>query len=232
MPSTPPPALPSSRQRTLADRRLPSALAGLLLMVLITTALAWTFLGLSLRSLESVFRDRVEALALIHAVNDELQHAVSAMAVKAERGAVSADSAESVVRAAHARADSSWTAYLATWFTPAESTLVQRITPTIDAGFVQAERLADTLHLNDRVRLSAFLDGGFFPALDAFSASLRELVSLQVRVTQEAYDVSRARFGIARQAFIGAVVAACVLILVALLAGSKRTNIPIRRWGR
>lgn len=224
--------LPSSRQRELANRRLPSALAGLLALVLITTGLAWTFLGLSLRSLESVFKDRVEALALIHTVNDELQHAVSDMAVKAERGTVSADSAERIVRTAQARADSSWTAYLATWFTPAEAEMVERITPTIAAGFAQAQHLADTIRMNDRARLSSFLDGAFFPALDATSAALRELVALQVRVTQDAYDVSRARFGIARQAFIGAVVAACVLILVALLAGSQRTNIPVRRWGR
>ncbi len=224
--------VPSSRQRGLADRRLPSALAGLLALVLVTTGLAWTFLGLSLRSLESVFKDRVEALALIHSVNDEIQNAVTDMAVKAERGKVPADSAERTVRAAQARADSAWTAYLATWFTPAESVLVERIAPIVTAGFVQAQQLADTIRLNDRERLSIFLDAEFSPALDASGAALRELVDLQVRVSREAYDVSRARFDIARQAFIGAVVTACVLILVALLAGSKRTNLPVRRWGR
>lgn len=225
-------AEPSSRQRAAADRRLPSALAGLLAIVLVTTGLAWTFLGLSLRSLESVFKDRVEALALIHTVNDELQHAVSDMAVKAERGVVTFDSAQSVVLASRARAESAWTAYLGTWFTPAESTLVERIKPTIDAGFQQAQQLADTVGDGDRQHLTAFLNNGFFPALDASSEALRELVGLQVRVTREAYDVSRARFGIARRAFIGAIVAACVLIMIALLASSKRTNIPVRRWMR
>jgi hypothetical protein len=70
------------------------------------------------------------------------------------------------------------------------------------------------------------------PELDALSAGVREIVALQVRVTQEAYDLSRARYGIAGQAFLGAIVGACVLVLVALLAGGRRSPIPLRRWGR
>jgi hypothetical protein len=215
-----------------ADRRLPSALIGLLAVVLVTTGLAWGFLGLSLRSLESVFHDRVEALALLHTVNDDMSHTLVDMAVKVDRGLVSSDSALVAVRGARERAESSWDAYLKTWFTPAESTLVVQITPTIQHGFVVAQRLQDTLTAPDRASLTQFINGDFFPAFDAFSQSLRELVALQVRVTREAYTVSRARFGVARQAFLGAIVAACVLVMVALLAGTRRTTSPVRRWTR
>ncbi len=223
---------PSSRQRRLAERRLPSALAGLLAIVLVTTGLGWAFLGLSLRSLESVFHDRVEVLAFLHTMNDEMQHRLADMAIKAERGVVPMDSAAASVRVARERAQAAWDAYLLTWFTPAEADLVERITPTIEAGFGLATRLADTLAAGERTHVAAFLDGVFFTELDAFSDALRELVALQVRVTQDAYELSRARFGIAKQAFIGTVVAACVLVLVGLLASSRRTNMPIRRWTR
>jgi predicted RecB family endonuclease len=222
----------SSRQRQAADRRLPQALAGLLGIVLVTTGLAWVFLGLSLRSLESVFHDRVEALALLHTVNDELQHLVADVAIRAERGVVTTDSAAVTVRAAQVRADSAWQAYLRTWFTPAESTMVARISPVIATGIAAAGHLGDTLAVGDRDHVSRFLEGQVFGELDALSASLRELVSLQVGVTREAYDLSRARYRLAGRAFLGAVIGASVLVLVALLAGGRRSPIPVRRWTR
>lgn len=222
----------SSRQRQSAQRRLPQALAGLLAIVLVTTGLGWAFLGLSLRSLESVLNDRVEALALLHTVNDEMQHLVADVAIKAERGAVPYDSAARTVREAQARADSAWQAYLRTWFTAAESSLVTRVQPVVAHGFAQAAHLADTLSVGDRAQIARFLDGEVFGDLDALSAGVREIVALQVRVTQEAYALSRARYSIAGQAFLGAVVGACVLVLVALLAGGRRSPIPLRRWGR
>lgn len=227
-----PPAEASSRQRKTADRRLPQALAGLLVLVLLTTGLGWAFLGGSLRSLESVFRDRVEALALLHTVNDEMQHLVTDMAVKAERGVVSRDSAAGVIRASRSRADSAWRAYLQTRFTPAESVLVTRVTPSVERGFAQATVLADSLAASTASPLAPWLETDVMPDLDALSSAMREIVALQVRVTQEAYDQSRARYGIAGQAFLGAIVGACVLVLVALLAGGRRSPIPLRRWRR
>lgn len=227
-----PAAEASSRQRQSADRRLPQALAGLLVLVLLTTGLGWAFLGGALRSLESVFRDRVEALALLHTVNDEMQHLVTDMAVKAERGVVGRDSAVRVIRVSRSRADSAWRAYLATRFTPAESLLVARVRPAVDRGFAQASVLADSLALGASTPLAPWLEREIMPDLDALSSAVREIVALQVRVTQEAYDQSRARYGIAGQAFVGAIVGACVLVLVALLAGRRRGPIPLRRWRR
>ena len=225
-----PSELPSSRQRALADRRLPSALIGLLAIVMVTTGLAWTFLGLSMRSLESVLHDRVEALALLHTVNDEMQHLIADMAIKADRGVIPLDSASANARGAGERANASWNTYMETWFTPEEAELVTRITPAIERGFLQSQLLADTLARGDREALSEFLDGSFFPDLDLFSASLRELVALQVRVTQDAHALSRARFNVAGRAFIGAAIAAMALVIVALLAASRRTPHSTRRW--
>lgn len=227
-----PPTEASSRQRQTADRRLPQALAALLGLVLFTIGLGWVFLGGALRSLESVFRDRVEALALLHTVNDEMQHLVADVALKAERGAVERDSAARVIRASQARADSAWQAYLLTRFTPAESVLVRRVAPAVTRGFTQAALLADSLDHGAAERLAPLLDRDVLPDLDALSAGVREIVALQVRVTQEAYELSRARYNIAGQAFLGAIVGACVLVLVALLAGGRRGPIPLRRWRR
>ncbi len=227
-----PDTLPSSRQRAAPNRRLPSALAGLLGLVLVTTVFAWAFLGLSLRSLESVMHDRVEALALLHTVNDEMQHVVVDLAVRAEHHNVAPDSAALLVMAARERAADAWAAYRLTWFTEAESEMVARIAPTIEGGFASAARLGAGLAGGEAQDIASLMDEPFFAELDAFSASLRELVSLQVSVTREAYDVSAARYSIAGQAFLGAVVAACALVLVALLAGPKRVGIPIRRWLR
>jgi hypothetical protein len=232
MPPPGPSAEASSRQRETADRRLAQALAGLLVLVLLTIGLGWAFLGGALRSLESVFRDRVEALALLHTVNDEMQHLVTDIAVKVERGVVSADSAAGVIRASRARADAAWQAYLVTRFTPAESALVARVAPAVAQGFAQATVLADSLEHGATANLAPLLEHHVMPELDALSAGVRDIVALQVRVTQEAYDLSRARYGIAGQAFLGAIVGACVLVLVALLAGGRRSPIPLRRWGR
>jgi hypothetical protein len=225
-----PPTEASSRQRRTADRRLPQALAGLLVLVLLTTGLGWVFLGGALRSLESVFRDRVEALALLHTVNDEMQHLVTDMAVKVERGAVSRDTAARVIRQSHTRADSAWQSYLRTRFTPAESLLVARVSPAVEAGFSRAVVLADSLSHGTSAPLAPWLETVVMPDLDALSAAVREIVALQVRVTQDAYTQSRARYDIAGRAFLGAIVGACVLVLVALLAGARRSPIPLRRW--
>lgn len=222
----------SSRQRHGADRRLPQALAGLLVIVLATTGLAWVLLGLSLRSLESVFHDRVEALALLHTVNDELQHVVTDVAVRSEYGALRGDSAATSVRAARSRADDAWQTYLRTRFTPAESLLVRRLTPHVATGLAAADRLADTLATGEQGPATRVLNRDVFADLDSLSTNLRELVALQVGVTREAYALSRARYRLAGQAFLGAVVGACVLVLVALLAGGRRSPIPVRRWTR
>jgi hypothetical protein len=205
-------------------------LAGLLAIVLATTAMSWLLLGLSLRSLESVFHDRVEALALLHTVNDELQHVVSDVAVRAEHGTMRGDQAAERVRSARARADAAWATYLRTRFTAAESLLVQRVTPHVHAGFEAATRLADTLAVGERGPVTRVLDRETFAELDSLSMNLRDLVALQVGVTRDAYAVSRARYRLAGQAFLGAVVGACVLVLVALLAGGRRSPIPVRRW--
>lgn len=200
--------------------------------MLVTTGLAWTFLGLSLKALESVLRDRVEALALIHTVNDEMQHLMADMVIKADRGVVSPDSASRTVRGARDRAQAAWNTYLDTWFTEEEAELVERIKPTIETGFTSAGALADTLDAGGQQRLTPFLDGSFFPELTAFSLSLRELVALQVSVTRESHALSQARFRIAGSAFLGAIIAACALIMVALLAGAHRTTQATRRWSR
>jgi hypothetical protein len=220
----------SSRQRRSADRRLPQALAGLLAIVLLTSGLAWAFLGMALRSLETVLHDRVEALALLHTVNDELQHLVADVAVRAERGVLPMDSAAAVVRGARARADRAWQAYLGTWFTPAESLMVARIAPAVQLGIERAAQLVDTLDARAPAAIERFLDRAVGPDLDVVSTALRELVALQVGVTRDAYAVARARHTIAGQAFVGAVVAASVLVLVALLAGGRRSRVPLRRW--
>lgn len=220
----------SSRHRQGADRRLPQALAGLPAIVLATTAFGWLLLGLSLRSLETVFHDRVEALALLHTVNDELQHVVSDVAVRAEHGTVTGDSAARSIRAARARADVAWRAYLRTRFTAAESSLVRRVAPHVHTGLDAAHQLADTLASGERGPVTRVLEREVFSDLDSLSSNLRELVALQVGVTREAYAVSRARYRLAGQAFLAAVVSACVLVLAALLAGGRRGPIPVRRW--
>lgn len=231
-----PPPVPSSRarakERTLRDRRLPSALAGLLVLVVVTTALAWAFLGLSLRSLESVLHDRVEALALLHTMNDAMRHVVVDVAIRAEYDSLPVDSMARLVRGASDEAGVAWRTYRTTWFTEAETELVDRIAPTIQRGFSEADRLSDALADGDRSSVHALLDEHFFQGLDEFSAVLRELVALQVRVTQDAYELSAARFRIAGQAFLGTVVAACALVLVALVSGRGPLGIPIRRWAR
>lgn len=204
------------------DRRLPSALAGLLGLVLVTTAFAWAFLGLSLRSLETVLHDRVEVLALLHTMNDEMQHVLVNVAVRAEYRDLSADSASTLVDGARTRASQAWDAYRLTWFTDAETELVDRITPTIEAGLAEAGRMRDALAGGNPADVAALMDERFFVGFDAYSASLRELVALQVGVSRDAYELSAARYRIAGQAFLGAIVAACALVLVALITSRGR----------
>jgi hypothetical protein len=196
--------------------------AGLSVVALVSSASSWIALSLAQRSLESVWHDRVEALAFLHETTLPLERTVPmALTRGAEDNAVVA----ARVRAARVAADSAWTRYLATTLTPEEARTMRETTPAVTRAFAAADTLAamlgaDTAGVEVPVR--------FARAIDELAAAVERLVAIQRPITRQQVEDARARHELAR-AMLVASVAATFLLLIAVLATTRGGRMPWRR---
>lgn len=223
------------------QRRVVQLIAWLSLVALLSTASSWAALALALRSLESVWHDRVEALAFLHETMLPLERAVPAL-LTARSGSVKSDerTSDSVtvraadverLRVARAGAADAWRRYLATTLTAEEARITREVRPAVERALGAADSLATTLaHPDAATRASAFelLRGVVLPTFEASTLGLERLVALQRTETRQQVELARARYGLARTTLTASVVAT-LLMLTAVLATTRGARTPWRR---
>ena len=187
-------------------------------LLLIATALSWGALGYALKSLESVWQDRVEALAELYETSAPYYRALPTLSELGHPVAMdSAAAALSVARTESARA---WKAYLNTTLTEAEVALVNGTTAPVAELQSGASTVEAVLRAGDHAGLVSRMDSVFLPSLAAVAKRMEGLVALQRTVTSERVTEARRRYQLARGLLIGSGVLAVGLVIVGI--GSMR----------
>ena len=216
-PGPPEPEAPGpSVQR--AERRLAAILTTLASIVLVTVAITWGTLALALRTLESTWHDRVEALEFLYGSVTPLERTVASVAApksaELEKIASRVDSASAASRA-------SWQRYMVTSFTDDERRLVDDITPTFDRVYRSSDSLTATLRARDTVR-APDMSREYLHAVAALSGGIEPLVRLQARVTRELVQSARRRQLVARSMLVVSAIATVGLVAAALRGARRR----------
>ncbi|MEO7998067.1 MAG: Tar ligand binding domain-containing protein [Gemmatimonadaceae bacterium] len=190
------------------------------LLLLATTALSWGALGYALKSLESVWQDRVEALAELHETSAPFYRTLPSLS---ELGhPVAMDSAAAAMSQARAESSRAWKAYLGTTLTEAEVALVNRTTGPVAELQEGAAGIEQVLRAGDHAGLVSRMDSVFLPRLAAVAKRMEGLVALQQTVTRERVAEAQRRHQLARGLLIGSGVLAAVLMVVGFGSFRKR----------
>lgn len=190
------------------------------ILLLITTALSWGALGYALQSLESVWQDRVEALAELHETSAPFYRALPTLS---ELGhPVAMDSAAAAMSQARSESSRAWKAYLGTTLTEAEVALVNRTTGPVAELQEGAAGVEQVLRAGDHVGLVSRMDSVFLPRLATVAKRMEGLVALQQTVTRERVAEAQRRHQLARGLLIGSGALAAVLIAMGLGSFSRR----------
>jgi hypothetical protein len=198
-------------------------LAGLAVVVLLTSMLTWGALALALRGLESVWHDRVEALEFIHGVVTPIERTVP---VIARRLPADLDATAAMLDSARESSIEHWGRYLATYFTTEESRLAGEVAVQLESVHASMRTLSQQLRASDTAGLERTVDDAFLPALAELSAGIEPLVRLQAEVTRDQVEATRSRHAISRTLLIASAVATLAL-LATVMGGAK----PVRkRW--
>lgn len=188
------------------------------ILLLITTALSWGALGYALKSLESVWQDRVEALAELHETSAPFYRALPSLS---ELGhPVAMDSAAATLAQARLASTKAWKAYLGTTLTEAEVALVNETTIPVAQLQEGAASLEQVLRAGDHAGLVSRMDSVFLPRLAAVAKRMEGLVALQQTVTRERVAEAQRRHQLARGLLIGSGVLAAALVVIGI--GSMR----------
>ena len=218
-PGTPEPEAPGPSVHR-SERRLAVLLTTLAAIVLVTVATTWGTLALALRSLESAWHDRVEALEFLYGSVTPLERTVASVAApqptELARIATRVDSVAMTSR-------ESWRRYLSTTFTDDERRLVDDITPTFERVYRSSDSLVALLQQQDTARVAP-VSREYLHAVAALSGGIEPLVRLQAQVTRQMVQSARRRQLVARSMLLVSAVATVGLVFAAL-KGSRR-----RRW--
>lgn len=207
-------------------------LAGLTLVAALSTALSLGALALALRGLESVWRDRVEAVTFLHQVTSPLDRAVPAIVGHGSASRTPADSSTAVIQLRMARraADSAWHRYLVTTLTAEESALVREVTPSVQKALLSADSMASAMESRKPEAIAVTLDAVLLPALAEADRGLDALVALQSKITRSQVEAARERHRLAQLLLIASGIVTAALIIATL--GSSGGVAKRTRWRR
>lgn len=194
--------------------QIPVIIPAFALSALVATALSWGALGYALKSLESVWQDRVEALAELHETSAPFYRVLPQLS---ELGhPVAMDSAAIALTNARVESVAAWKLYLATTLTEAEIALVNQTTGPVAQLHKGAADLAATLRSGNHENYVTQVDREFLPRLSAVAQRMEGLVALQQTVTRERVKQARERHQWARGLLIGSGALAAVVVIASL----------------
>jgi hypothetical protein len=176
--------------------RLPVLMPALGSLALIATILSWGAVGYALRSLESVWQDRVEALAELHETSAPFYRVLPQLS---ELGLpVTMDSVANALTSARGESVKAWKTYLGTTLTEAEVALVNQTTGPVGDLHKGAAELIETLRSGNHGNYVSQVQGQFMPRLYAVAMRMEGLVALQQTVTRDFVAEARRRHQWAR----------------------------------
>lgn len=188
-------------------------------LALVATILSWGALGYVLQSLDSVWQDRVEALAELHETSAPFYRVLPQLS---ELGhPVAMDSAANALTLARGESVQAWKLYLGTTLTEAEIALVNRTTGPVAQLHAAAADLAQTLVAGNHAGYVSQVDRVFLPRLSAVARQMEGLVTLQQTVTRERVAEAKRRYQWARGLLIGSGVLAAAVVVAGMVSRER-----------
>ena len=196
--------------------RLTLLVAGLLVLLLMSSASTVLRLKASNAALETVYNDRVVPLKQLKTVADGYGVGLAATAQKVSVGAMPASVGAKAIADAEDRIHAAWKDYTSTYLVPKEKELVALGEPLLKQSDAAAQRMRSMMSANDLDGLRAFVARDMFPLIEPVTAVMDQLTNVQLEVAEREFTASEATY---RQVlWTNVIVSAAALVVAATLA--------------
>ena len=122
-----------------------------------------------------------------------------------------------------------WADYMKTYKTKEEERLAKEIEKNMQASETFIGELMQTLHQNDAKRLKRLIETKLYPAIDAITHKIAELVTLQHDVAKGEYDEANISYVKGRNVFIGLIVTLSTLVFSLITIISNSISRPLQQ---
>ena len=179
----------------------------------------------AVRSLETVYLDRVVPLRDLKKIADLYAVDIVDATHKARNGNFT--NAESLTRIEQAQReiDQTWRAYKSTELIPAEPRLIAQIDPLMEATHGPLQNLQGLLRQNDAAGLARFATDQLYPLIDPLSAKFSELIEVQLVEAKNQFEQNQS-------AYTSSLQLSLLILALALIAGVAYTVLFSRLLSR
>ena len=179
----------------------------------------------AVRSLETVYLDRVVPLRDLKKIADLYAVDIVDATHKARNGNFT--NAESLTRIEQAQReiDQTWRAYKSTELIPAETRLIAQIDPLMEATHGPLQNLQGLLRQNDAAGLARFATDQLYPLIDPLSAKFSELIEVQLVEAKNQFEQNQS-------AYTSSLQLSLLILALALIAGVAYTVLFSRLLSR
>ena len=179
----------------------------------------------AVRSLETVYLDRVVPLRDLKKIADLYAVDIVDATHKARNGNFT--NAESLTRIEQAQReiDQTWRAYKSTELIPAETRLIAQIDPLLEATHGPLQNLQGLLRQNDAAGLARFATDQLYPLIDPLSAKFSELIEVQLVEAKNQFEQNQS-------AYTSSLQLSLLILALALIAGVAYTVLFSRLLSR
>ena len=179
----------------------------------------------AVRSLETVYLDRVVPLRDLKKIADLYAVDIVDATHKARNGNFT--NAESLTRIEQAQKeiDQTWRAYKSTELIPAETRLIAQIDPLMEATHGPLHNLQGLLRQSDAAGLARFATDQLYPLIDPLSAKFSELIEVQLVEAKNQFEQNQS-------AYTSSLQLSLLILALALIAGVAYTVLFSRLLSR
>ncbi|MHC8308955.1 methyl-accepting chemotaxis protein [Pseudomonas sp. GT1P32] len=179
----------------------------------------------AVRSLETVYLDRVVPLRDLKKIADLYAVDIVDATHKARNGNFT--NAESLTRIEQAQReiDQTWRAYKSTELIPAETRLIAQIDPLMAATHGPLQNLQGLLRQNDAAGLARFATDQLYPLIDPLSGKFSELIEVQLVEAKNQFEQNQS-------AYTSSLQLSLLILALALIAGVAYTVLFSRLLSR
>ena len=164
-------------------------------------------------ALRTVVVDRVQPLDQLKSISDLYAVHVVDASHKLYAGSAGWDATLRAIREARGEAAGYWDEYMATHLTEEEARLADVVRSRMAVADPVLDRLEGIVEARDEAALAGFISDDLYPTIDPLTAAIGDLVTLQLDVAEEVFEVSKAASDRSQVFSIAMIVIAALLAL-------------------
>lgn len=179
----------------------------------------------AVHSLETVYLDRVVPLRDLKKIADLYAVDIVDATHKARNGNFTYAESLTRIEQAQREIDQTWQAYKSTTLIPAETRLIAKINPLMEATHGPLQNLQGMLRQNDNAGLARFATEQLYPLIDPLSAKFSELIEVQLVEAKNQFELNQI-------AYTSSLRFSLLILALALIAGVAYTFLFSRLLSR